>query len=847
MVGLLSPKSETLNVRSISDVLLLHKLGCKACPLDQSDTKVAPTGSDKPLVYILGEASGRTEVEEGEQFVGESGQLLRSNIPRAFRSRVRFNNTIESHPPANRTPEPIEIECCRPRVAGDIERTKPKAIFGFGNVPLAWATEFNGITVWRGRRTPVRIGNHTCWYYPMLHPAYLLRQRRRDSMSEEERMFVFDLKRAFAEVESLPEPVVHTAADARRNIEIINGDLPALRKALKWAAQQPVTGIDYETNALRPYVEGAKILSAAVATADRAIAFALRHPEAEWTDKELPIVEGLWAEFLREAKGVKIAHNLAFEQEWTGFFFGWDLLRAGRWEDTAVQAVILDERRGKMSPGPLSLEFLVQQYFGFNLKKLANVDRKRLADTPIEAVLLYNAPDARYAALLWEKQKARIETDGLVEAYELALRRVPTCVLTQAAGVEVNFAEVKRLQKKYAAEIKKAEEDIANLPVIQEYKRKTGKDFGPLSNPDVITVFRDYLKRSEVLVEDKYTKKQKYSADESVLTQIDHPLSKLLLKLRKATKRKSTYVDPLDPNDKNTVIYPDGLSHAQYNTIFAETGRLSCSEPNWQNIPKRTEEARELRKSVTAKLNRVILAVDYGQIEARVIAMATKDERFCKALWERYDIHMEWAERLAHAYPARVGGKKNLTDKKAMKDFRTDVKNQWTFPLFFGARLSSAAGYLKIPEDVIKPHYNEFWKQFSGVKAWQDKLLDFYNEHGYVECLTGRRRRGPLSLNQVYNSPVQGTAAEIVCDAMSRLSEIGDPVYQPNMNIHDDLTWTRIPANRVDEIAERIITEMLDVPFEWAKIVPVSVEMSIGANWLAMEDFGTFSSDEWRK
>ena len=188
-----------------------------------------------------------------------------------------------------------------------------------------------------------------------------------------------------------------------------------------------------------------------------------------------------------------------------------------------------------------------------------------------------------------------------------------------------------------------------------------------------------------------------------------------------------------------------------------------------------------------------------------------------------------------------------MTDKKAMKDFRTDVKNQWTFPLFFGARLESAAGYLKIPAETISPLYKEFWKQFSGVKAWQDELLEFYHEHGYVECMTGRRRRGPMSLNQIYNSPVQGTAAEIVMDAMCRLSETGDPELQPNMNIHDDLTWIDVPADRVDVLAERMIGMMLDVPFSWAKIVPISVEASIGENWLDMSEFGTFSSDEWGK
>ena len=845
MSSLLSQQAP-VNLRNANDLALLHKLECRACPLNTTvNGKMEPTGAEKPLILILGEAPGETEIEEQAQFVGESGQLLRANIPRRFKDQIRFNNCARSRPPSNATPDKIILECCRPSIIIDIEQSKPTAIFGFGNVPLDWVSSFNGITLWRGRKMPVRVGNHTCWFYPMLHPAYIMRQGR--GGSEEERMFRLDLKRAFAEIESLPPAIVHTPTDVRKGVEIITeGGAKGVEKvaeALAWAAQQPVIGVDYETKGIRPYIAGAKILTAAVATGERAIAFPFDHSETQWGREERLEVGELWCKFLREAKGVKAVHNLAFELEWSGKIFGTEFLRAGRWGDTATQASILDERRGKQKPGPFSLEFLVQQYFGINLKKLAGVDRSDLDNTPIEVVLQYNAPDAKYHALLWEKQAAEIEFEGLEEAYELGLRSVPTVVLTQLKGLLVDQKEALRLQKKYKTAVEDVEEQIESLPVVAEFKRKRGVPFKPLSNPDVIYVFKELLHRSEILVEDKYTKKRHYSADEKVLETIDHPLAKLLVDLRKFNKRKSTYVDPLI--EGSPLLYPDGMLHAQFNTIFAETGRTSCDAPNLQNFPKRDNEAKEVRKQIVAAPGCVVLAFDYGQLEARTIALFTKDKLFCKALWERYDVHQEWAERLAHAYPARVGGKKNLTNKKVMKEFRTDVKNQFTFPLFFGARLESAAGYLKIPENVLRPLYTDFWKQFSGVKEWQERQLEFYQQYGYVECLTGRRRRGPLSVNQVLNSPVQGTAAAIVLDAMARLSEIGDMELQPEINIHDDLTFIRVPEKRVDQVAERVITEMLNVPFEWAKTVPMAVEMSLGANWLEMEEVASYSSDEW--
>ncbi len=362
------------------------------------------------------------------------------------------------------------------------------------------------------------------------------------------------------------------------------------------------------------------------------------------------------------------------------------------------------------------------------------------------------------------------------------------------------------------------------------------------------------LKRPECQVYDKKKHTDRMSVDESVLEQIKHPLSKLILDLRKASRSLSTYVDPL--REGSEILYPDGLLHATFNTYYAETGRLSCEDPNLQNWPKRDAEQKELRRPVGAlRPDQSMLSFDYGQIEARVIAMATKDKAFCKSLWENYDVHMEWARRIAEDYPERIGGEAMLDDKKAMKDFRTDIKNQWTFPLFFGARLESAAGYLGIPDNIIRPHYNAFWKQFYGVKDWQEEQLEFYHKYGYVECLTGRRRHGPMSVNMVYNSPIQGTACEIVMDAMCRLYETGDPELQPEIQVHDDLTWFRVEDSRLDIVAEKAMNILLDVSFPWVN-VPITIEMSKGKNWMpwhednnpdGMKEFGTFSSADWFK
>lgn len=844
------------NVQQKREDAVLHRLGCTVCPLNKFPGRMPATGADRPLIYCIGEAPGETEVREGEQFVGQSGELLRPLIPRVVRDRIRWNNVVRSHPPRNRTPEHIEIEACRPSVIADIEQSQPKAIFGFGNIPLHWVSGFSGITNWRGRHMPVFVGKHPCWFFPMFHPAYLLRQRRRgaDVGSEEERMFRFDLSRAFDLVAQLPDAQPHTTADVTAGLEILmqpgQAMLDRLDGLLAMAAEAPATGIDYETNGLRPYPSPflqPKILTAAVSTGDVTFAFPMDHPEAEWTVAHRKQMRELWANFLRTAKGPKYAHNLSFEQEWTAVEFGEELLRAGRWEDSAVQASVLDERTGNSKPGCFSLEFLVQQHFGFNLKQMSNLDRTNMAAEPLEPTLRYNGPDAKYSLLLGLKQGELIKEANLVEAYELSLRRVPTAVLTQIKGVPVNQAVVVELRDKYKERIEGIEAEIFKLPIVERFRKEMGRDFNPASNPDAVHVFDKMLKCKEVRVPDKYDPSAvRISVDVSVLSQIAkrQRLAQSILDFRTASKRKSTYIEPMLTG--SPVLYSDGLLHAKFNTYFARTGRLSCDEPNLQNYPKRDEEAREVRRPISCKPGDIILAFDYGQIEARVIAMFTKDKAFCKALWEDYDVHMEWAIRLAKCYPPRIGGIENLANKKVMKAFRGDIKNQWTFPLFFGAQVESAAGYLDIPLDKVMPEYRVFWKQFSGVKEWQDKQLEFYQANGYVECLTSRRRHGPMSINQIINSPVQGTAAEIVLDAMCRLSETGDPALQPEINIHDDLTYLRVSEATMDEHVEKVLDIMLDVPFEWVN-VPITVELSAGYDWMSLEEIAKFSTEDWWK
>jgi DNA polymerase I len=244
-------------------------------------------------------------------------------------------------------------------------------------------------------------------------------------------------------------------------------------------------------------------------------------------------------------------------------------------------------------------------------------------------------------------------------------------------------------------------------------------------------------------------------------------------------------------------------------------------------------------------MSRVFLAIDFGQIQARIIEMDSKDPVYGKMLWERYDVHSEWTNRIVEVYPQWVPEKISIfkTDKVLFKQYRDKTKNQWTFPLFFGAQLTKVSHELGIPEDVLKPLVKQWWTIFSGVHDYHQRLYKFFDEHGYVESLTGRRFRAPLSRNAQLNYPIQGTEPDLVLDAMNRLSELEDDQFQADLEVHDDLTFSA-DGEDIDDVLPIIIEEMIRPTFDFIN-VPLVVEVSVGKNWCDLEKIGEYSSDDW--
>ena len=820
------------NLKGLSpDFLRRH--GCNVCPLnEQTDLqhpKMLPTGSKSPTVTIIGESPSKTDDQLGKQFAGKVGKVLRDRIPEEWQKRIRWTNIVNCRT-NTKIPDNVAQQCCFSRLEKDIIETKPKAIFGFGPIPLFQILKQTNISLWRGRRTLVDIGGHVCWFYPMLHPLHVVEKRRFEPRdldsygSDDEFVFVFDLKKAFSEIDSLPQPIIHSVEEASANIEIVD-DINRLAELLGSAAQEPSAGIDIETNCLRPYAEGAKILSIAISTKNHTFAFAVDHSQSFWTKLERKQIEVLIRRFLYESTCRKVVHHLPFEFEWFGYFYGTRCFYSSRWDDSESQGYLLDARRGG-----LSLDFLCLQYFGLNLKAISGLDRKNLDKSPLRQVLKYNGIDARYHRLLYLAQAKRIKHEGLEEVYEQQLRRIPSLVLAQMQGVPIDQTVVQQLKQKYEKQAASVAKSIEQEEVVKEFEKKNGRKFNPSSPSDV-----NYLLRELVGIDLETTGKDE-------LAHIDHPIAKKIVQWREPNKVISTYIDSVSSDSEN--VFPDGMLHPIISTTTVFSWRTSSDSPNIQNFPKRDEERKEVRSQVkSSDQNMMVVSFDYAGIQARNVAMESKDKKLVEAYWHNYDIHSDWRERIVKKFPKWIP-KSKLQDEVAMKHYRYLSKNKFVFPAFFGAQSFTLSEGLGIPKKECEELREEFFDEFVDIKKWHEALDKYYYENGYVKGLSDYHCRAPLSSNQRINLPIQSDESCIVMDAMSRLSEMEDPRYQPMLEVHDDLTFLW-PKKEIEKRAEIVIKTLITVPFKWANIVPIEVEMSVGPDWINMKEVGKFSNDKW--
>lgn len=474
--------------------------------------------------------------------------------------------------------------------------------------------------------------------------------------------------------------------------------------------------------------------------------------------------------------------------------------------DTVVAAYLLDSDRSEFDEA-----YLADTYLQMALPAARGAEGAG-EDAP--------APAARTAALTLaliaplRDRMARENAANVFDGIEMPL--VPVLAKMERAGMLVDPERLRSLSEGLATQITEVERSIRDLAGDETFNIGSPMQLSHVLF-DVMGLPTKGLKK---------TKRGYYSTNAKVLSDLarDHEIVRLILDWREKSKIKSTYLDTLGPLRRG-----DGRVHTTYNQTITATGRLSSSDPNLQNIPTRSELGRTVKTAFSAGEGSVFLAVDYSQIELRLLAHLSGDEHLVRAFNEGEDFHAETA--------ARVFG---VPVSEVTPDLRSRAKAV-NFGIVYGQQAYGLSQSLHISMAEARDMIDRYYEAYPGVRTFLDNVVARAKQTGYAETMYGRRRHIPelkaknpqlrgFGERTAMNHPMQGTAADIIKIAMARVSRrLEEEGFAAHMilQVHDELDF-ECP---VDEV-ERLTAMVRDVMEHVVDLrVPLIAEASTGITW----------------
>lgn len=472
-----------------------------------------------------------------------------------------------------------------------------------------------------------------------------------------------------------------------------------------------------------------------------------------------------------------------------------------------------------------NMDYLAETYLSYKtisydeLTEKKGQKQKKLREVDIEKLTAYAAEDADITLQLHDYLYQRLKEEKLDKLYF----DIEEPIIKILADMEFNGI---RMDGQFLVEYgKELTEQILELQ--SAIHTMAGTVFNIDSPKQVGEILFDVMK---IPYRWSKTKTGQYSTNEAKLGELekDHEIVSMILEYRGLMKLKSTYVDALPK-----MINPKtGRVHSSFNQALAATGRLSSNHPNLQNIPIKTEAGRKVREAfIPADENHVLLGADYSQIELRLIAHMSGDEAMLEAFNNDQDIH--------RATAARVFG---VPYEEVTSEQRRQAKTV-NFSIIYGAGATNLSQQLDIPRKEASQLIEAYFKQYKGLKQYMDDTVKFAREHGYVETLLGRKRslRDINSRNRLaqagaeriaINTPIQGTAADMIKMAMIRIHDrLKESQLQSKLvlQVHDELMFD-VPKGEVEEMKILVQEEMVNA-LPGLK-VPILVEVGTGKNWL---------------
>ena len=435
---------------------------------------------------------------------------------------------------------------------------------------------------------------------------------------------------------------------------------------------------------------------------------------------------------------------------------------------------------------------------------------------PVDEATKYAAEDADITLRLWQYLKPRLHRKRVTTVYETMERPlVPVLAQMERHGIKVDRDTLSRMSNGFAQKMAALEDEIHTL---------AGRTFNVGSPKQLGEILFDEM----ALPGGKKGKTGAYATGVDVLEDLatEHELPGRVLDWRQLSKLKSTYTDALQDH-----IHPDtGRVHTSYSIAGASTGRLSSTDPNLQNIPIRTEEGRKIRAAFVAEPGKTLVALDYSQIELRILAHIADIASLKQAFADGIDIHALTASQMF-----------DVPLDKMTPDVRRKAK-AINFGVIYGISGFGLARNLRIPRGEAQAFINTYFERFPGIRTYMDDTVGFAKQHGYVQTLFGRKihtpeidAKGPqagFAKRAAINAPIQGTAADVIRRAMVRMPDaIAKLPAKMLLQVHDELLF-EVEDGAVDELTmiAKEIMEGASMPAVRLD-VPLIVEAGSGQNW----------------
>ncbi|WP_373635198.1 DNA polymerase I [Yoonia sp. SS1-5] len=435
---------------------------------------------------------------------------------------------------------------------------------------------------------------------------------------------------------------------------------------------------------------------------------------------------------------------------------------------------------------------------------------------PIEKAVAYAAEDADITLRLWQQFKPQLHVKRVTTVYETLERPlVPVLAQMERHGIKVDRDTLSRMSNAFAQKMAGLEAELHEM---------AERPFNVQSPAQVGEIMFDQMGFEG----GKKTKTGQWSTPADVLEDLatEHDFPARVLDYRQLQKLKSTYTDALQEH----INAETGRVHTSYSIAGANTGRLASTDPNLQNIPIRTEEGRRIREAFVAEPGKVIVALDYSQIELRILAHIAGIDALKQAFLDGIDIHAMTASEMFDV---------------PLDEMTPEVRRQAkaiNFGVIYGISGFGLARNLRIPRGEAQGFIDRYFERFPGIRKYMDDTVGFAKEHGYVQTLFGRKintpeinAKGPhagFAKRAAINAPIQGTAADVIRRAMVRMPAAIDTLpAKMLLQVHDELIF-EVEAAAVDDLIGIARDVMENASDPAVKLdVKLAVDAGQGANW----------------